>query len=135
VDLYGNTSLPGKWDLPWIHAHGVVPNLAEHLNHSDIVVFSSTSEGFPWVILDAAEAGCAMVFPDSYPFRRIPVTPAWRFSMGPLESAISRKETSTPLETTLMALINERRDFRADNPVLFELLETPWDLLFGRSLE
>ena len=46
VDLFGNTSLPDRWKLPWLQSHGVVAGLSSHLERCSLVVLSSVTEGF-----------------------------------------------------------------------------------------
>lgn len=122
VDLYGNTSLPCEWERPWLTAHGVVRNLPECLKHSTMVVFTSSTEGFPNVLLDALKAGCAVLVPFGFPFEYLPISPAWRFAL----SDTPAKEGPDSLEQVLLGHYSSRRDFKADNKDLIRLVESDW---------
>jgi glycosyltransferase involved in cell wall biosynthesis len=121
VDLYGNRSLPKRYQRSRVRAHGVVPNLKSHLRNSSLLVLSSISEGFPNVLLDALEVGCGVVVHDEFPFRKLPITDRWRFALEP-----GRSRGVTDLRTVLRRLRDEDRDFGADNRELVSLVESNW---------
>ena len=125
VDLYGNTSMPEKWQRSWLKAHGVVVELSHDLaKTSSLVVLSSQTEGFPNVVIDALKAGCAVVVPYGFPFKYLPISPQWRFlKRGGQESASGAE---SHLEQLLSRLLMEKRDFRKDNPELIQLVESDW---------
>ena len=122
VDLYGNTSLPSQWKRPWLTAHGVVSNLPECLEHSTMVVFTSSTEGFPNVLLDALKAGCAVLVPFCFPFEHLPISRAWRFAL----SNASANEGPDSLEQVLSYHYSNRHDFKSDNKDLISLVESDW---------
>lgn len=129
VDLYGNTSLPERWRRPWLHAHGKVDDLTTRLGRSTLVVLASVSEGFPNVLLDALEAGCAVAVHREFPFRRLPVAEEWRFELQALPDAdvsSSRVLRRPDLKSVLKRLRSRPRDFKRDNPELFRLVESDW---------
>jgi hypothetical protein len=130
VALFGNHRLPARWKRPWLTAHGLSENLARDLAmHCDLVVLCSVSEGFPNVLIDACEAGCSVVMPFGYPFAALPIVPEWRVEMDGLTAALARESAGheSQLERRLLTLLREQRNFHADNPALFELLESDWN--------
>jgi len=121
VDLYGNRSLPQGYDRPWVRSHGFVSDLKAHLRNCSLLVLSSISEGFPNALLDALEAGCGVVVHDEFPFRMLPITGKWRFT---LEPNLSRPSADLP--SVLRRLRDEKSDFARDNPDLVSLVESDW---------
>jgi len=127
VHLYGNRKLLEKWQRPWLHAHGVVKNLTSALRQSaSLVVLSYIDAGFPNVVIEAQQAGCAVVLHREFPFKYLPIADQWRFS---LESSNDRSDGSktSELEKVLDRLFREKRDFKRDNPELIELIESDWE--------
>jgi hypothetical protein len=123
VELYGNRSMPEQWRRPWLTSHGVVSKLSEHLRSVSLVILASRSEGFPNVLLDALEAGCAVVVRRGFPFARLPISDSWRFD---LQDDCAGPCDFSDLERVLMRLFQEQCDFRKDNPILFQLAESDW---------
>ncbi len=129
VALFGNTRFPPQWQRPWLKVHGISSHLVSDLaTHCDLVVICSFSEGFPNVLIDAIEAGCSVVLPFGYPFATLPINPNWRFEMDSVQCALARMVTGeeSPLEHLLETRLKDKRDFRADNGDLFNLLESNW---------
>jgi len=124
VHLYGNTTLPERWERSWLHAHGVVADLTHSLWEScSLVIFADTSAGFPNVLIEALLAGCSVVVHQEFPFRYLPVDDAWRFDLA----APPLRAKDSQLERVLLRLLEEDRDFRQDNPHLVRLIESDWE--------
>ena len=119
VDLYGNRSLPPQWRRPWLHAHGNVEDLVARLRGSSLVVLASLSEGFSNVLVEAVEAGCGVAVHSEFPFRRLPIAPAWRFDL-------SGRSNADGLRQVLDRLRAEQRNFKQENLRLVTLLESDW---------
>ena len=104
--------------------HGVVEDLVGELGrHCSLVVVCSLSEGFPNVLVEALEAGCAVLLQDAFPFARFPLAEAWRF---PLRDGGLRER--------LASLSREPRDFARDNRALLDLLGQDWQGLLEQAL-
>lgn len=127
VHLYGNTTLPRKWERPWLHTHGVVKDITSALRHSaSLVVLSCISAGFPNVLVEAFEAGCSVVVHRDFPFKYLPISDEWRFSLESFNDSSDGSKTSE-LEKVLDRLRDEKRDFKRDNPELIKLIESDWE--------
>lgn len=126
VDLFGNTSLPEKWKRPWLQSHGIVADLSSHLKHCSLVVLSSVTEGFPNVVVEALEAGCCIVAPEGAPFRRLPLNTRWRYKMEPFNGH-PKAGSNKKLTHVLHHIMTKQPDFKADNRVLYELIESDWE--------
>ncbi len=122
VDLFGNTSLPARYRRPWLCSHGPVDDLPTHLRDCSLLVLSSVTEGFPNVIVEALEAGCAVVAPDRPPFEKLPLGSAWRYADGP-----SRLDPNQGLASVLSRILVQQPDFRAENRELYDLIESDWE--------
>ncbi|KPK84461.1 MAG: hypothetical protein AMJ81_05415 [Phycisphaerae bacterium SM23_33] len=118
VHLYGNRSLPPQWARPWLHSHGPVEDVPARLRDCTLLVLSSLSEGFPNVLVEALQAGCGVVAHRDFPFRRLPLSPAWRFRLD---------GHGEDLRQVLSRLRRQRRDFKADNQALVRLVESDWN--------
>jgi len=130
VHLYGNRSLPEKWKKPWLHTHGVVENLTSALRQSvSLVILSCFSAGFPNVIIEALEAGCGVVVHREFPFKYLPISDEWRFSLNSTDrdNCNSKTKNESELELVLDRLSREKRDFKEDNPELIKLIESDWE--------
>lgn len=129
VHLFGNYTYPEEWHRPWLQSHGFVQDLRSQLRDKcSLVVLSYVDAGFPNVVLDALEAGCGVVVHDRFPFKYLPVHEAWRFSLAS-KMLSQQQEAGMPsdLECTLGRLLREKRDFKNDNNVLIELVESDWE--------
>ncbi|NMC62406.1 MAG: glycosyltransferase [SAR324 cluster bacterium] len=114
--LFGNRTLPETWNNRNIISHGMVDDLVAELKENcSLVVFSSLSEGFPNVLLEALEAGCSVLVHDSYPFQQLPISKFWRYNLEP-----------GSLRNRLQQLIDEPRDFLRDNREFMELVAKDW---------
>lgn len=130
VHLYGNRTLPEKWQRPWLHAHGVVENLTSALSQSvSLVILSCFSAGFPNVLIEALEAGCGVVVHREFPFKYLPISDEWRFSLNSTDrdNCNSKTKNESELELVLDRLSREKRDFKEDNPKLIKLIESDWE--------
>jgi glycosyltransferase involved in cell wall biosynthesis len=130
VDLYGNRTMPDRWRRPRLRAHGCVADLAARLRESSLVVLASTSEGFPNVLPEALQAGCAVVAHRDFPFRRLAIAEPWRFDLrsGPARSIDgAAPPAGGDLESVLVRLLEDQPDFRAGNPRLIRLMESDWN--------
>jgi hypothetical protein len=127
VHLYGNETLPDKWRISWLHAHGIVRDTRFELAHcASLVVLSSISAGFPNVIIEALEAGCGVVVHSEFPFKYLPVSNSWRFCLKSSRNEAHCSNDSS-LEDVLDRLRRDGRDFKRDNPELIELIESDWE--------
>lgn len=115
VHVFGNSTVPRRWIRPWLKSHGRVTDLSEQLRSCSVVVLNSVSEGFPNVLVEALEAGCAVVVRRGFPFEHLPVDANWRFD-----------PSCTDLKGLLQRLAMQRRDFIADNGPLVRLIESDW---------
>ncbi len=125
LHLFGNRELPRAWRLPNLVTHGMVPDLVEQLRkHCSLVVLSSSSEGFPNVLLEALEAGCSVLLHDRFPFRHLPLAPAWRYQL---------KQGS--LRERLDSLLGRDCQFKQENQELVELVIRGWGDLLREALQ
>lgn len=130
VHLYGNHTLPEEWQRPWLHAHGVVENLTSALRESvSLIVLSYIDAGFPNVIIEAFEAACGVVVHRNFPFKYLPISEEWRFSMNLsyCNTYNSKAKNESELESVLDRLLHEKRDFKCDNPEFIQLIESDWE--------
>jgi len=130
VHLYGNRTLPEKWQRSWLCAHGFVKNLASVFRRSvSLIVLSYVDAGFPNVVIEALEAGCGCVVHTEFPFEYLPVADKWRFSLNSSDhcNCSWENEQENNLEFVLTRLQQERRDFKRDNPELIRLIESDWE--------
>jgi len=130
VHLYGNRSLPEKWQRSWLHVHGVVNDLSLCLRTDcSLVILQDSSAGFPNVIVEALEAGCGVMVHREFPFQYLPINDKWRFSLNSSNknSYKSKNEHESNLESVLDRLLQERRDFKQGNQELIQLIESDWE--------
>ncbi|MHC4123597.1 MAG: glycosyltransferase [Planctomycetota bacterium] len=130
VHLYGNRTLPEKWQRPWLTAHGVVRDLVSALKQtSSLIVLPYIDAGFPNVVVEALEAECGVVVHRDFPFKYLPVSEQWRFDLSSSEKAghCSGSNNESELESVLQKLLDEKRDFKNDNPELVRLVESDWE--------
>lgn len=126
VHLFGNQTLPEKWRRPWLYPHGVVGDLkTELLASSSLLILADTSAGFPNILVEALEAGCGVLVHREFPFKYLPISDNWRFSLSPSNNGYNGSAESE-LETVLNRLLREGRDFKHDNPELVKLIESDW---------
>lgn len=130
VHLYGNHQLPGKWQRPWLHAHGLVQDLTSCLHDScSLVIFPDTSAGFPNVLIEAMQVGCGAIVHREFPFKYLPVSEQWRFDLNSNNhrDSNSKDKCESDLEAVLSRLLEERRNFKRDNKELIALVESDWE--------
>jgi len=130
VHIYGNKTLPEKWQRSWLHVHGVVNDLSLCLRTDcSLVILPDSSAGFPNVIVEALEAGCGVIVHREFPFQYLPINDKWRFSLNSFDYNIhnSKAKGISELELLLERLLYEKRDFKRDNPALVELIESDWE--------
>ena len=130
VHLFGNRTLPEKWQRPWLHAHGIVDDLPSCLRSDcSLVVLTDATAGFPNVMVEALEAGCGVAVHTEFPFAYFPVADQWRFSLNSFDHGNfnSEKERESSLESVLGRLLREKRDFKRDNEELISLIESNWE--------
>jgi len=130
VHLYGNKSLPERWQLPWIHSHGFIKEVVPALRKSvSLVLLSYIDAGFPNVIVETLEAGCGVMVHREFPFQYLPINDKWRYSLNSSNknNYNSNNERESNLESVLSRLLQERRDFKQDNPEIIRLIESDWE--------
>ena len=130
VHLYGNRTFPEKWRRPWLDAHGFVEDLTSALRRSvSLVVLPFVDAGFPNVVVEALEAGCACVVHREFPFEYLPIADEWRFSLsssGDSDRNLENQNESN-LESVLDRLLKEKLGFKHNNQELIQLIESDWE--------
>lgn len=120
VHVYGNRSLPEKYNKAWVVSHGIVSDLTSEFKKCPaLLVLPYTDAGFPNVINDALLAGCPSVVHDKFPFTYLPYSDNWRY--------VLTKKPSSNLVSFLDYLVTSKRDFKKDNPELISLIESSWE--------
>lgn len=125
VHLYGNsTSVPSCYEKNII-SFGVVGDLTEALKKSSLLIITSKSEGYPNIVNEALESGCAVALHNEFPFEFFPLNEKWKFS----------KKSGELLSFLRAICMLEGWLYDEDNVALRTIVEKDWlEILLAEAL-